>query len=40
MITLCHIDEIEEGRSKGLEVLDKYLFAVKKDGRMYLYYNY
>ncbi len=40
MITLCHIDDIEEGCSKGFEVLNKYLFAVKKDGRTYLYYNY
>jgi nitrite reductase/ring-hydroxylating ferredoxin subunit len=40
MITLCHIDDIEEGCSKGFEVLNKYLFAVKKDGRLHLYYNY
>lgn len=40
MISLCHVDDIEEGTSKGFEVLNKYLFAVKKDDRMFLYYNY
>ncbi len=40
MITLCHVDDIEEGNSKGFEVLNKYLFAVKKDDRLFLYYNY
>ncbi|HDZ10472.1 Rieske (2Fe-2S) protein [Pseudohongiella sp.] len=40
MITLCHQNEIEEGRAKGFEVTGKYLFAVKKDGRVYVYYNY
>lgn len=40
MITLCHVDDIEEGTSKGFEVAGKFLFAVKKDGEMFLYYNY
>ncbi|MCB1649285.1 MAG: Rieske (2Fe-2S) protein [Gammaproteobacteria bacterium] len=40
MITLCHVDDIEEGTSKGFEVAGKFLFAVKKDGDMFLYYNY
>ncbi|MCB1664154.1 MAG: Rieske (2Fe-2S) protein [Pseudomonadales bacterium] len=40
MITLCHVDDIEEGASKGFEVAGKYLFAVKKDDQMFLYYNY
>lgn len=40
MITLCHHSEIEEGRAKGFEVSGKYLFAVKKDDRVYVYYNY
>lgn len=40
MITLCHVDDIEEGASKGFEVENKYLFAVKKDAQLFLYYNY
>lgn len=40
MITLCHVNDIEEGASKGFEVLNKYLFAVKKDDRLFVYYNY
>ena len=40
MITLCHIDDIEESTSKGFEVGNKYVFAVKKDGQIYVYYNY
>lgn len=40
MITLCHVDDIEEGAAKGFEVANKYLFAVKKDGQLFLYYNY
>lgn len=40
MITLCHVNDIEEGTSKGFEALNKLLFAVKKDDRMFLYYNY
>lgn len=40
MITLCHVNDIEEGASKGFEALNKYLFAVKKEDRMFLYYNY
>ncbi len=40
MITLCHQNDIEEGRAKGFEVNGKYLFAVKKDNRVYVYYNY
>jgi nitrite reductase/ring-hydroxylating ferredoxin subunit len=40
MISLCHVDDIEEGNSKGFEVGKKYVFAVKKDGQLFLYYNY
>ncbi len=36
MITLCHVNDLEEGNSKGFEVENKYLFAVKKDDRMFL----
>jgi nitrite reductase/ring-hydroxylating ferredoxin subunit len=39
MIALLHIDDIEEGTSKGIEVENSYLFAVKKDGELFLYFN-
>lgn len=39
MTVLCHIDEIPEDGSKGLEVGEHNLFAVKKDGQVYLYHN-
>lgn len=39
MIKLFHIDELEEDTSRGLEVDNQYLFAVKKDGQVYLYWN-
>lgn len=40
MMTLCHVDDIEEGASKGFQVGRKYIFAVRKDDRVYVYYNY
>jgi nitrite reductase/ring-hydroxylating ferredoxin subunit len=40
MITLCHHSDIEEGQAKGFEVNGKYLFAVKKDNQLFVYYNY
>jgi len=40
MMTLCHENDIEEGHSKGFEVANKYIFAVKKDAQIYVYYNY
>ena len=39
MISLLAIDEIEEGTSKGIEVNGAFLFAVKKDDQLFLYYN-
>jgi nitrite reductase/ring-hydroxylating ferredoxin subunit len=39
MISLLAIDDIEEGTSKGIEVKGAYLFAVKKDDQLVLYYN-
>ena len=39
MITLCKTDEIEEGSSKGFEVNGTFLFAVKRDDQLHLYYN-
>lgn len=40
MITLCHVDDIEEGTSKGFDIGKKSIFVVKKDDQMFLYYNY
>ena len=39
MITLINVDEIEEGTSKGIEINNLYMFAVKKDGEVFLYWN-
>jgi len=39
MIPVIHIDEIEEGTSRGIELENSYLFAVKKDGEFFLYFN-
>lgn len=39
MISLLHIDDIEEGSSKGLETDNCYLFAVKKDAELFIYLN-
>ncbi|PCJ25590.1 MAG: (2Fe-2S)-binding protein [SAR86 cluster bacterium] len=39
MITLMSIDDIAEGTSKGLELNNLYMFAVKKDNQIFLYWN-
>ncbi len=39
MISLVNTDEIEEGTSKGIELNNLYLFAVKKDEQLFLYWN-
>ena len=39
MISLLNIDDIEEGTSLGIELENTYLFAVKKDGEIFLYFN-
>lgn len=39
MTTLCHIDDIADGCSKGFEIGELSLFAVKKDSAVYLYAN-
>ncbi|MCH7671315.1 MAG: Rieske 2Fe-2S domain-containing protein [Proteobacteria bacterium] len=39
MISLLAVDDIEEGTSKGLEVHNLYLFVVKKDQQITLYFN-
>ncbi len=39
MISIVSVDELAEGTSKGLEVNNHYMFAVKKDNQVYLYWN-
>ena len=39
MSKLFHIDDIPEASSVGVEITGKSLFAVKKDGQLYLYEN-
>ncbi len=39
MISLIKTDEIEEGTSKGIELNNLYLFAVKQDDQIFLYWN-
>jgi nitrite reductase/ring-hydroxylating ferredoxin subunit len=39
MTILCHIDDIAEGKSKGFTLGERFLFAVKKFGQIYLYEN-
>lgn len=40
MMTLCRIDEIEEGSARGFDVDGKMIFAVRKDDRIHVYYDY
>lgn len=37
--TLCSLDDIHEGQSKGFQIDDLFLFAVKKNDQIYLYKN-
>jgi len=39
MISVLAIEDLEEGASKGLEINNRYLFAVKKDEQFFLYWN-
>ena len=39
MPILCHSDEIAEGKSKGFQLGEKFIFAVKKNNQTYLYEN-
>ena len=39
MPILCHSDEIAEGKSKGFQIDETFLFAVKKHGQIYVYEN-
>lgn len=39
MLSLFAKSDLAEGAALGLEVNNHYLFAVKKDGKIYLYWN-
>ena len=39
MTVLCHVNDIPDEQSKGFEIGDDNLFAIKKDGQVYLYRN-
>ena len=39
MLRLCAPDELAEGQSRGFEIAEEKLFAVRKDGQMYAYRN-
>jgi nitrite reductase/ring-hydroxylating ferredoxin subunit len=39
MLRLCAPDELAEGQSRGFEIAEEKLFAVRKDGRLYAYRN-
>lgn len=39
MISLIEVEAIQEGTSKGIEIENNYLFAVKKDAQIFLYKN-
>lgn len=39
MISLCHIDDINDNQSKGFKVEGHEIFAVKKYGDIHLYKN-
>ena len=39
MIELFAVSDIEEGKSKGIDLDRFYMFAVKKDNQIHLYWN-
>lgn len=39
MQRLCHINDINEGAAKAFNMFDFYIFAVKKQGQIYVYKN-
>lgn len=39
-IKLCNTNDMEEQSSKGFEIGDVNLFAVKKDGQIFIYQNH
>lgn len=39
MSILCHSNEIAEGKSKGFQLGERFVFAVKKNDQIYVYEN-
>lgn len=39
MLRLCAPDELSEGQSRGFELAEEKLLAVRKDGQLYAYRN-
>ncbi|MFP6863887.1 Rieske (2Fe-2S) protein [Pseudomonas sp.] len=39
MLRLCAPDEVAEGQSRGFEIAEEKLLAVRKDGQLYAYRN-
>lgn len=39
MPILCHSDDIAEGKSKGFQIGETFLFAVKKNNQIFIYEN-
>ena len=39
MLRLCAPDEVAEGQSRGFELAEEKLLAVRKDGQLYAYRN-
>ena len=39
MISILKTDELQESTSKGIELNNQHLFAVKKDGQLFVYIN-
>ena len=39
MAALLNINDLAEASSKGIEINNRYLFAVKKDDQVYVYWN-
>ncbi len=39
MTVLCDYDDIAEGKARGFSLGDRSVFAVKKDGEVYVYEN-
>ncbi|MEP4548342.1 MAG: Rieske (2Fe-2S) protein [Saccharospirillum sp.] len=39
MIELCSVHDLNEGESLGFDITDKPVFAVRKDGEIFVYHN-
>ena len=39
MTALCHVDDLGENQAKGFELGNDSMFAIKRDGQIYVYRN-